>query len=59
MNYTKPMNTTWVTNVYQPEGNNRPAAVKPVVRPPEPNEIESMTLAEIIALATKRAENRK
>jgi hypothetical protein len=54
MNYTTRTNT-WNSNIYRPEGNDRSAAVKPVTKPEQPMKTENITLAELIALATKRS----
>lgn len=56
MNYTKPIKNNWNSTIYRPEGSDRSGSIRPVVRSSAaPAPTESMTLAEIVALATKRA----
>lgn len=56
MSYTTPMKTGWISSIYRPEGADRPNAIRPVNKPAnEPQDLGNLTLAELIALATKKA----
>jgi hypothetical protein len=50
------MKSGWISSIYRPEGSERSLAIRPVNKPVnEPQDIGNLTLAELIALATKKA----